>query len=58
MAIRALGVRLAADEERVDLLRFTRALEQVTTALREIDLSVAPPGSARPVWIVDDLNHQ
>jgi len=51
-------VRLAADEERVDLLRFTRALEQVTTALREIDLSVAPPGSARPVWIVDDLNHQ
>lgn len=55
MAASALEVRFAQGEERVDLGRFTQALEQVATALREIDRSVAPPGSARPVWIVDDL---
>ncbi len=56
MATSALEVRLVQDEERVDLGRFTTTLDQVAGALREIDRSVAPAGSPRPVWIVDDLD--
>ncbi|MDI3195427.1 hypothetical protein QK290_13480 [Pseudarthrobacter sp. AL07] len=57
MTTTGLEVRLREGRERAAVHRFTKTLDDLVLALREIDKSYLTHGS-RPTWVIAGLNHE
>lgn len=56
--VTALDVRMMQGETRPALAQFTSRLDQLSSALREIDRAAVSDRVERPKWVVDDLSHE